>query len=186
MRLHSVLPAAAFAVVVSLPQGAAAQTQAPGLWEHTFSMKGQGDEMERARAQVQQQLAAMSAEQRKKLEETMARRGVTMNAQGTAVKLCLTKEQAAKPAEPRLPGDCTLSDVQRNGSTMNYKFACIRPEQLAGEGQLTYAGEKAYSGQSSFTALVKGQPRSMTMDTAGRWLGADCGDVKPASALPGK
>ena len=83
-----------------------AQTQAPGLWEHSFKMKSPGGEMEKAQAQMQAQLDAMPLEQRKQMDAMMKSRGVTMGAQGTTAKFCLTKEQAAKPPEARMTGDC--------------------------------------------------------------------------------
>lgn len=160
-----------------------AQTQAPGLWEHTFKLTSQGGEMETAQAQMQAQLAAMPPEQRKKIEEMMKSRGVTMGAQGTAMKFCLTKEQAARPPEAHMTGDCQQTDVKRSGNTMSYKFACTRPQQVSGEGQVTYAGDKAYTGKSTMTTQIKGQPQQMGMDIAGKWLAAECGDVKPVGAL---
>jgi len=165
---------------------AQAQTQAPGLWEHSFTMKSQGGEMERAQAEMHKQMAAMPPEQRQKMEAMMASRGVKMGASGTSLKFCLSKEQAAKPAEPRMTGDCTQSDVKRSGNTMSYKFACTKPQPVSGEGQVSYVSDKAYNGTSSMTTQVKGQPQQMTMEMSGKWLAADCGDVKPVGALPNK
>ena len=162
---------------------AQAQTQAPGLWEHSFTMKSPGGEMERAQAEMQKQLAAMPPAERQKIETMMASRGVKMGASGTSVKVCLTKEQAAKPAEPRMTGDCKQSDVKRSGNIMSYKFACTKPQPVSGEGQVSYVSDKAYTGRSSMTTQVAGQPQQMTMEMSGKWLAADCGDVKPFGAL---
>ena len=137
--------------------------------------------MAQAQARMQAQLAAMPPEQRRKIEEMMKSRGATMGAQGTTAKFCLTKEQAARPAEPRMTGDCKQSDVQRSGNTMSYKFACTTPAPVSGEGQVTFS-DKAYTGKSTMTAQVKGQPQQMSMDTSGKWLAADCGDVKSVGA----
>ncbi|MBC8058442.1 MAG: DUF3617 domain-containing protein [Rhizobiales bacterium] len=184
MKSKPALLAAALALTLF---GVHAQTQAPGLWEHSFKLTSQGGEMERAQAQMQAQLAAMPPEQRKKIEEMMKGRGVTLGgAQGTSVKFCLSKEQAAKPPEPQMAGDCRQTDVKRSGNTMSYQFACTTPQRVSGEGQVTYLGEKAYTGKSTMTTQLQGQPQQMGMDMAGRWLAADCGDVKPLGALPAK
>jgi len=181
MKFKHALPTALIALATAF--AAHAQTQAPGLWEHSFTMKSPGGEMERAQAEMQKQLAAMPPAERKKIEDMMAARGVKMGAQGTTVKFCLTKEQAAKPPEPRMSGDCTQSEVQRSGSTMKYKFACTKPQQVSGEGQVSYASDKAYTGRSVInTQGAQGMPQQMTMEMAGKWLGADCGDVKPLGA----
>ncbi len=163
-----------------------AQTQAPGLWEHSFTMSSQGGEMEKAQAEMQQQLAAMPPAERKKTEDMMASRGVRMGTNGATVKVCLTPDQAARPAEPRMVGDCTRSDVQRSGGTMEYRFACTKPQQVSGEGQVSYDSDKAYTGKSTMSSQAAGMPQQMTMTMVGKWLGAECGDVKPVGALPGK
>ncbi|MEP7103013.1 MAG: DUF3617 domain-containing protein [Burkholderiales bacterium] len=156
-----------------------AQTQAPGLWEHTFKMSSPGGEMEKAQAQMQAQLAAMPPEKRKQIEEMMKSRGVTMGAQGTVTKVCVSKEQAARPAEPRMNADCSRQDVTRSGNTMKYKFECTQPRPMTGEGEMSFVSDKAYSGKSTVTTQVKGQPQQMTMEMSGKWLSADCGEVKP-------
>lgn len=156
-----------------------AQTQAPGLWEHTFKMSSPGGEMEKAQAQMQAQLAAMPHEKRKQIEEMMKSRGVTMGAQGTVTKVCVSKEQAARPAEPRMNADCSRQDVTRSGNTMKYKFECTQPRPMTGEGEMSFVSDKAYSGKSTVTTQVKGQPQQMTMEMSGKWLSADCGEVKP-------
>jgi Protein of unknown function (DUF3617) len=180
------MPALLTALMTMSAACAQAQTQAPGLWEHSFTMKSQNGEMERAQAEMQKQMAAMPPEQRQKIEAMMASRGVKMGASGTSVKFCLSKEQAARPAEPRMTGDCTQSDVKRSGNTMSYKFACTKPQPVTGEGQVSYAGDKAYTGTSSMTTQVQGRSQQMTMEMAGKWLAADCGDLKPVGALPAK
>jgi uncharacterized membrane protein YkoI len=176
MKSRYILSAAALALTAL---AAHAQTQAPGLWEHTMNMKSAGGEMEKAQAEMQKQLAAMPPEQRKQMEQAMAGRGMTMGAQGTTVKVCVTKEQAARAAEPRMNGDCTRQDVQRSGNTMKFKFECSKPQPSSGEGEMTFVSDKAYTGKTTVTTQVKGQPQQMNMEMSGKWLGADCGDIKP-------
>jgi hypothetical protein len=161
---------------------ATAQTQAPGLWEHSFTMKAQGAEMARMQAQMEAQLAALPPEQRRQIDDMMKRRGVSIGAQGAAVKFCLAKEQAARPASPPMTGDCKPTDLQRSGSTMRYRFACTQPQPVSGEGEITYSSDKAYTGRSSLTTQVQGRAQQVEMAMAGKWLGADCGEVQPAAA----
>ena len=160
---------------------AGAQTQAPGLWEHVVSMKSAGGEMENAMAELQKQMAAMPPEQRRQMEQMMSSRGVTLGAQGTTVKVCVTKEQAARPAEPKLTGDCKQQDVQRSGNSMKFRFDCTRPEAVSGEGEMTFPSDKAYSGKTRVTRQADGKGQQMTMEMSGKWLSADCGDIKPVT-----
>ena len=182
MKSTRILASMAFAFTAL---SATAQTQAPGLWEHSFSMKSAGGEMEKAMAEMKKQLDAMPPDQRQQIEQMMASRGVKMGAQGNSVKFCLTREQAAHPAEPRVNENCTQQVEQRSGNTVKFKFECTRPEGSSGEGEMTYLNDKAYTGKTHMTTQVKGMPQQMSMEMVGKWLGADCGDVKPR-AMPAK
>ena len=163
--------------ITALPS--TAQTQAPGLWEHAFRMKSAGGEIEKAMAEMKKQLDAMPPDQRQQMEQMMASRGVKMGAQGSSVKFCLTKEQAARPAEPRVNDNCTQQVERRSGNTVRFKFECTRPEGSSGEGEMTYLNDKAYTGKTNMTAQIEGKPQEMSMEMTGKWLAADCGDVKP-------
>ena len=179
MKPIHALPAAALMLTLLALPCARAQTQAPGLWEQT--MKSQDGQMEAAAAQMRQQMDAMPPEQRKKIEEMMASRGVQMGAQGTTAKFCLSKEQAAKGAEPHMGGECSRQNLTRNGNTIKFSFECSKPRPMKGEGEMTFASDKAYSGRSTVSSQVNGQARQMSMEMSGKWLSADCGDVKPVT-----
>ena len=179
MQVKHVLSVAAVALVCL---GAHAQTQVPGLWEHSFSVKSDDERMDKAMAEMQKQLASMPPEQRKQMEAAMASRGVKMGAGGSSVKVCLTKEQAEKPPEARMGrGDCTQKDVRRSGNTMKFKFECTKPPS-SGEGEMTFISDKAYSGKSVVNTQVAGKPQQMTIEMQGKWLASDCGDVKPRTS----
>lgn len=181
MKLHPALFAAALTLGALQ---ALAQTQAPGLWEHSFKMKSQDGELEKGMAEMQKQMAAMPPDQRKQIEQMMASRGLSMGAQGTSVKVCVTKEDVARKAEPQFREGCTQQVVQRSANFMKVKFQCTRPQPMSGEGEMNFISDKAYTGKSTLTSQADGQARQMTMETAGKWLAADCGDVKPRPAPP--
>ena len=162
---------------------AGAQTQAPGLWEHAFTVKSAGGEMERAMAEMKKQMDAMPPEQRQQVEQMMASRGVKMGVHGGSGKVCLSKEQAARPAEPKVPEGCTQQVDQRSARSVKFHFECTKPSVSRGDGEMTYLSEKAYTGKMNITGEMGGKPQQMSMDMTGKWLAADCGDVKP-SATP--
>ena len=164
---------------------AGAQTQAPGLWEHAFTLKSAGGEMERAMAEMKKQMDAMPPEKRQQVEQMMASRGVKMGAHGGSGKVCLTKEQAARPAEPKVPEGCTQQVDQRSARSVKFHFECTKPSVSRGDGEMTYLSEKAYTGKMNITGEMGGKPQQVSMDMTGKWLGADCGDVKP-SATPAR
>ena len=161
---------------------AAAQTRAPGLWEHSFKMGSQDAETDKAMADMQKQMAAMPPEQRKQIEQMMASRGMSMGAQGTTVKVCVSKEYAARKAEPQFREGCTQQVLQRTASSMKVKFECTQPRPMSGEGEMNFPSDKAYTGKSTVTTQANGKAQQMTIEMAGKWLAADCGDVKPRPA----
>src|SRR5690349_945397 len=113
MRLSTAF-AAALLAAATLP--AAAQTLKPGLWE--MRQKMQGGEMDKAMAEMQQQMKSMSPEQRKQMEAMMAARGVQMGPSaggGMAVKVCMTKEMVERDEVPAAQGDCKTTSQKRTG-----------------------------------------------------------------------
>ncbi|MGZ5094891.1 MAG: DUF3617 family protein [Burkholderiales bacterium] len=178
MKLHYAM--AAFAAG-TFSVSAAAQNLKPGLWEITNNMKSASGEMEKSRAQAQQQMANMSPEQRKMMEKMMAEHGVKMGAGGsgaTSVKTCMTKEMVERNEIPAQQGDCKTTRQQRSGNTINIAFTCTNPPS-SGEGQFTIASPEAYTMKMAVKSTVQGKPETMNMDTSGKWLSSDCGSIKP-------
>ena len=182
MKLHFVLAAA----LVAGASAASAQSMKPGLWEITSKMQTASGQMERQMAQAQQQMANMPPDQRKMMEEMMARQGVKMGTAGgggMTMKVCMTKEMVEHnemPSQQR--GDCKTTSQTRSGNTMKMAFACTNPPST-GEGQFTFNGSEGYTMKMAVNTTVQGKPETMNMDANGKWLGADCGDVKPR-AMP--
>jgi hypothetical protein len=169
---------------LALAGGAMAQTMKPGLWE--VRQQPQLDAQQQAQMdQARQQMAAMPPEQRKQMEAMMAQRGMSVDLAGggTTVKVCITKEQASRDAPPVDDrGDCKQS-VKRDGAVIHTRFECSKPPSK-GEGEITLSGPEAYSMQMRVTSERGGKPATMVMKGQGRWLGTDCGNVKPRSVSP--
>ena len=182
MKLHFLFAAA----LVAVASAASAQSMKPGLWEITSKMQTASGQMERQMAQAQQQMANMPPEQRKMMEEMMARQGVKMGTAGgggMTMKVCMTKEMVEHnemPSQQR--GDCKTTSQTRSGNTMKMAFACTNPPST-GEGQFTFNGSEGYTMKMAVNTTVQGKPETMNMDATGKWLGTDCGDVKPR-AMP--
>ena len=175
VRSWIALSAVAFAGV------AAAQSLKPGLWE--VRQQPQLDPQQQAQMdQARQQLAALPPEQRKQMEAMMAQRGASVDLAGggTTVKVCITKEQAARDAPPLDDRADCKQDFKRDGAVIRTRFECSKPPSK-GEGEITLASPEAYSMQMRVTGERGGQPATMVLTGQGRWIGTDCGAVKPAS-----
>jgi hypothetical protein len=169
------LAAAAFA------GGASAQTLKPGLWEITNHMKSGSGQMEQAMAMAQQHMAAMPPEKRRMIEEMLAKQGVQLGAGGPgsmSSRTCLTKEMVERDEMPTKYGECTTTSQSRSGNTMKFAFTCTQPPS-SGEGTYTFLSPEAYTVKMTVQSTVQGKRETMTMDGTGRWLGADCGNIKP-------
>jgi Protein of unknown function (DUF3617) len=154
-----------------------AQTMAPGLWEQTTQLSGA--QVDGAMAQMQAQLEQLPPDQRKMAEEMMARQGGGPPAgKGSTVRLCLSPTQAARSEIPSEP-NCTHQALGRNGATVRYAYRCTGNPPSNGEGEFTLAGDKAYSGKLTANAMVEGKTEQMQMRSSGRWIGPDCGGLKP-------
>jgi hypothetical protein len=153
----------------------------PGLWEQTMTMKTGSGEMEAKMAQMQQQLANMPPEQRKMVEDMMAKQGMGMAGSGrnTTIKMCVSPEQAERAEMPQQDGNCKQEMVERSGGTVRYRFSCTGEHPTSGEGEYTMTNPSSYSGKATVLTQVKGKPEKIDMTTVGRWVSADCGNIKP-------
>ncbi|MES2582845.1 MAG: DUF3617 domain-containing protein [Pseudomonadota bacterium] len=175
------------ACVLGLSAGYAhAQTMKPGLWEITTQMQGGSGEMADAMAKMQKEMESMPHDQRKMMQDMMAKQGVQMGAgggTGLSIKMCMTQEmidrnEVTSRQADQHKSDCTHTNSPRSGNSMKFSFVCTKPPS-SGEGQVTFTSADAYSMKMTTTSMARGKPEKMDMQTNGRWLGSDCGTVKP-------
>ena len=162
---------------------ASAQTLKPGLWELQHKA-GANPDIDKAMADMREQMAQMPPEQRKQMEAMMASRGMQMTPDaggGMAMRMCLTREMVERNEITDKRGDCTTTQQQRSGNTLRMAFSCTNPPSK-GETQVTFSGPEAYSSRTTVTTTTDGKPETMTVEGTGKWLGADCGNVKPMQA----
>jgi hypothetical protein len=154
----------------------------PGLWSVATKMSGNA-EMDRAMAEMQKQMAAMPADQRKQMEAMLAKGGMgSFNAGaggGISTQLCFTKEMLARGDEPyRAEGECTQTRTSASGGKVRFKFQCTKPKS-SGEGEFDVGSPESYGGRITVTSEERGKPQTMTINVAGKFVGANCGSVKP-------
>lgn len=177
MQTRSLLAAA---VLAALSLSAAAQSLKPGLWEVTNKTSG-NPQMEQAMAEMQKQLASMPPAQRKQMEEAMAKQGMKMTAGagGMAMQICMTKEMAeGTPVQMDPKSDCKVTSQSRSGNTTKMAYACSNPPS-SGEGTFTSNGPEAYTSRMVTKTTHQGKAETLTMEGSGKWLKADCGNIKP-------
>ncbi|WP_210542605.1 DUF3617 domain-containing protein [Rhodoferax sp. PAMC 29310] len=127
----------------------------------------------------------MPADQRKMIEDMMAKQGITMNAGSGSptVKVCMTKEMIERNDMTAQQGDCQHTALPRAGNTMKFTFACSKPAS-SGEGQVTFVNPESYALKMNVKtqAKGKGKPETMTLQASGQFVSPECGAIKPLSA----
>jgi hypothetical protein len=177
-RLLSHLLAATLLVVPFAVRAQATQLR-PGLWEHGYTMASKSGQVEAAMKQMQQSMASLPPEQRKMMEDMMAKQGVGLGAGGNTVRICLSKEDVERDQPPQQAG-CTQT-AKRNGNVWQVAFQCKGPPPSSGEGQVTLVSPTAYAGNFTLRTVHEGKPEQMQMSQTGKWLGTDCGKLRPVT-----
>ncbi len=168
-------------ILMALSSATMAQSSTkPGLWEMTSKMSSPTHpQMAKQMEEAQKIMASMPPAQRKQMEEMMAKQGVNMSmgtGGATVVKLCITPEMFARPPVEQRQG-CTYKFSQ-SGATHSFSFQCTNPPG-DGEGQVTFVDADSYTGKMRINTVQNGKKETMDMQTSGKFLGANCGAIKP-------
>jgi hypothetical protein len=167
----SILLTVMFSVLFVSGSVSAADKMKPGLWSMTIK----SDSMKN-----RPKIPAEQMEQMRKMGVNIPK----MQEDGMELKLCMTKEMVSRDQPPmgQNKSGCNLAEFKRNGNTYFAKVVCDSPNM---KGISTIKG--SHSGLENFSWIsdFKGTVRDHTMNThqeaTGKWLGPDCGDVKPIS-----
>lgn len=167
-------PGLSFAAILLVGFSAAAQTQAPGLWEQTVVFKARSSEAGKA--------MAATPDDRKAPEPINPSSRLGMDPTGSTFNVCVSKEDAARAVGPRMAhSDCAQEATQHSANSLKVKWKCIGSDPSTGEGEITFAGDKAYSANAVVTTIVQGKPERIRFVQSGHWLSANCGPIRPGA-----
>jgi uncharacterized protein YneF (UPF0154 family) len=178
----------------------------PGLWEHAFkfdknSMGAMGgaqqDQMNKAMEEMKTQMANLPPEQRKMMEDMMAKQGIkvsdkgidmaaqglSISKDGTKVKACVTQADIDRGAMPQADVNCEQKITQISASQFKTTYVCKGEHPAQGEGEITFQNDKAYTGKMKMVTQVNGKPETIQGDNSGKWLSSDCGNIKPVTQI---
>jgi hypothetical protein len=159
----------------------------PGLWQLDVTVPGQaqGHPMAGYVEKMKSQMASLPPEQRKQLEKSLANletRGTEFTGNGLRTKECITKENIAKfdLLGKKGPDSCTRNSSPTAGG-VKVSMTCTQP-QMKVDAAIKFQSEKAYTFESLATATgPDGKTMSQKSSGTGKWLGSDCGKIKPAT-----
>jgi hypothetical protein len=139
----------------------------PGLWEATMTSKVQLPE---------EMLSKMPPQARAQMESAMAGRG----GQPTVVKSCLTKESLSRAMDfsSDAKKTCQYKLVNSSATRPELDVECTSKDGKTIIGKMTFEALSSESGRATMLMTQDGGTKmNMTINT--RYLGPDCGDVKP-------
>jgi hypothetical protein len=154
--------------------GLAAGQMKPGLWEMTM------------KSDAFKNMPKIPPEQM----EQMRKMGVTvpnMQNGGIVQKVCITRQMAERDGTPQMlqsESGCESKNFNTSGNSYSGDIVCTGPD-LKGEGEVkgAFSGNESFSSTYDFKGTAGGQPVNQHQETSGKWLSADCGNVKPVSDL---
>ena len=149
----------------------------PGLWESTVTMKF-GSPMAsippEQRAQMEAAMANMPPARRAQMEAMLAGRG-----QPTVTKVCLTKESMSRALDfgAQQRKNCQYKLVSSSSTKQEADVECTSDRGKI-TGKMMFEALSPESGKVTMQMFQEGGMKmNITVNT--RYLGPDCGDVKP-------
>jgi len=145
----------------------AAERMKPGLWLITI------------KSDATKQMQQMSPQQM----EMLRQRGINPGG-GMESRVCITKEMTERDHPPtgKSQKDCHMDSFERSGNTYTVKMVCDGPNM---QGTIVtkgvHSGPESYSWVSDMKGTARGHQINSHQEGSGKWLGSDCGDVKPMS-----
>ena len=149
-----------------------------GLWEVRMAvLDADGHEVA---APEQAAMSRMSPEARARMAEAMKARGMSMPDANGVTRTCLTKALFESGSWQQLASDsgCTTNFSTQSATTWKWhsSFTTMKSES---DGETVFSNGERYKTKLTTTATVMGKTKTSTRVLEGRWIGADCGDVKP-------
>jgi hypothetical protein len=150
----------------------------PGLWEARMSaLDADGHEIA---APQQAALSRLSPEAKARMAEAMKARGLSMPDANGATRVCLTKEMFESGRWQQMAADagCTTNYSTLSGTAWKWHSSCTSLKSES-DGEALFNSPESYRTKVTTTATVMGKTNTSTRIVQAKWLGADCGDIKP-------
>lgn len=175
MTAHTLRCSLALASAIA-PVFVAAQTPPikPGLWEVRGERQGEG-----------RKAAPLPSDSMNKLPpEMQARIAAQMKANGIAVgtnganRICFDKSSLDAGRWQSRATSCKTEYSARSESGWKWHASCTEPESTS-DGEAVFTNAENYTVSTISTRTFRGEPKMTRMTIRAKWLGADCGDLRP-------
>jgi hypothetical protein len=161
------------ALAVAFPALAAAQAPPvkPGLWE----VRSERQDGKQA-ASSAEAIKNLTPETRAKVEAMMKQQGVAIGS-GGANRVCLSKE-SLDAGRWQNSANCKTDFGSRSASAWKWHSVCPQTDTTI-DGEATFASPESYTIRTATTRTFRGDTKVTRTTLQAKWLGADCGDLKP-------
>ncbi|NEX60745.1 DUF3617 domain-containing protein [Noviherbaspirillum galbum] len=158
----------AFLAPLACAPAFAAGQMKPGLWEMTM------------KSDAMKNMPKIPPEQM----EQMKKMGIAVpefQDGGMKTRICITKEMADREEPPVMDPStgCQPRNYQRSGNSYSMDIVCNGAD-MKGEGKAkgSFSGSDNFTSTYDFKGTMHGQPVNQHHESSGKWLAADCGNVK--------
>jgi hypothetical protein len=161
---------------------AAAQTTPPmkaGLWQIHVERGENGQKMQDGNERMKERMKNMTPEDRKRVEEMMKQHGVATG-EGGVIKLCYSQKMVEHGAWTD-QGGCKTEFSNRSATSWKWHSICTEAG-YQGDGEATFPDAENFVVKSTGVSTIGGKNRTTSSTRTGKWLAADCGDLKPLDA----
>jgi hypothetical protein len=151
----------------------------PGLWETTTSTEIGGMGAAAMPTIPPEILEKMPPEQRARMQAMMNSQGSGNTATNQS---CVTEKDLERGLRPETTKDqsCKVDSVSTNGKTQEAHVTCTNPRgKSTGVFKMTATSRETYEGTMDMNTAVDGRPMTVKLRLKGKWLSANCGNVKP-------
>lgn len=155
----------------------AALPMKPGLWEIQPKIQLQSGNGTVPVPDISQLMQNMSPQMRGQMEAVMQKQGVSVGDDGN-IQVCTTQDMIARNLLPQKKG-CESLVTKTAGNKYSFHFSCGTPPTI-GEGDVVFQNSEAYTSRVKITRQDQSEGRSVTMESSAKWIGADCGNLKPS------
>jgi hypothetical protein len=161
--------------VVTLASAASLDV-ATGLWEVTS--QGETTGMPPIPPEA---LAHMTPEQQQKVKAAMAE-AIGRSGQPTVTRACITQQQLDRGLHfsPREQPNCRQTTLNTTAHTMDAHMVCTGQQRATGNLHVEATDRHAIAGNFDFVSTDGANTITIKRTLQGKWLGSDCGTVKPA------
>jgi hypothetical protein len=151
----------------------------PGLWESTSTSKMEGGASPRASD------SRLAPDQRARAEQAMALRGDARPSVSVAQQ-CVSPEMLQKWetfARGEGGNECQRKVIDQSARHVKMTVSCGSGKSI-GEMEMTALADDRITGKMAMTMRTDAGERKLSVGLESRWLGADCGKLKPGERRP--